>query len=199
MRVINVEIKARCSDQDSIRAILRSRNAEFRGEDRQVDTYFGSPSGRLKLREGNIENNLIYYERPDEGGPKTSRCILHPVSRDSSLKEILERSMGIAVVVDKRREIYFLENIKVHLDRVEGLGTFVEIEAQSEEGKLDQAASVLHGAPWAWAHLARFGQPAQLRPPLHFDSGTFDSVAITLVKSAVGSAANSGHDFAWPL
>ena len=136
MRVINVEIKARCRDQEHIRNILQSRNADFRGEDRQIDTYFASPSGRLKLREGEIENNLIFYERPDEEGPKTSRCILYATGKDPVLKEILERSMGIRVVVDKLREIYFLDNIKVHLDRVEGLGNYVEIEAQSEEGGL---------------------------------------------------------------
>jgi predicted adenylyl cyclase CyaB len=138
MRVINVEIKARCGDQEHIRSVLRSQGADFRGEDRQVDTYFRTLSGRLKLRQGNIENNLIYYERPDQDGPKTSHCILYPSSGKSSLKQILEKSMGIKVVVDKRREIWFLDNIKVHLDRVSGLGDFVEIEAQSEEGDLSE-------------------------------------------------------------
>jgi len=138
MRVINVEIKAYCQDQERIRDILSVRNADFRGTDRQVDTYFNSSSGRLKLREGDIENNLIYYERPDQGGPKTSRCILYGTGKNSLLKEILKESMGIMVVVDKLREIYFLDNVKIHLDRVEGLGTFVEIEAQSEEGDLSE-------------------------------------------------------------
>ncbi len=138
MRVINVEIKAFCSDHQRIRDILSARNAEFRGTDRQIDTYFKSPAGRLKLREGDIENNLIYYERPDRGGPKTSRCILYSTGKDTALKEILAKSMGVQVVVDKQREIYFLDNIKVHLDRVAGLGTFIEIEAQSEEGSLTE-------------------------------------------------------------
>ena len=76
MRVINVEIKARCPEQERIRNILIGRNAEFIGKDHQLDTYFNVPGGRLKLREGDIENNLIYYERPDWEGPSTSRCIL---------------------------------------------------------------------------------------------------------------------------
>ena len=138
MRVINVEIKARCDNQEGIREILRDRNADFRGKDHQVDTYFSASAGRLKLREGEIENNLIYYERPDKSGPKTSCCILFPTGKDSPLKEILERSMGIVVVVDKQREIYFIDNIKVHLDRVVGLGDYVEIEAQSMEAELNE-------------------------------------------------------------
>ena len=138
MRVINVEIKACCANQERIREILTERDADFRGVDRQVDTYFSAAVGRLKLREGNIENNLIYYERPDQEGPKTSRCIVAGTHKDSPLKEILSKSMGVMVVVDKQREIYFLENIKIHLDRVEGLGTFVEIEAQSKEGDLSE-------------------------------------------------------------
>ncbi|MFC2115016.1 class IV adenylate cyclase [Bacteroidota bacterium] len=138
MRVINVEIKALCKNQERIRGVLTGRNADFMGKDHQVDTYFVSAEGRLKLREGNIENNLIYYERPDQEGPKTSHCILFSTVKDSSLKEILSKSMGILVVVDKEREIYFLDNVKVHLDLVDGLGTFVEIEAQSEEGDLSE-------------------------------------------------------------
>ena len=138
MRVINVEIKARSKQNDHIRDILISRNADFRGEDHQVDTYFQSSSGRLKLREGSIENNLIYYERPDREGPKTSHCILYRNEPGSSLKQVLEKSMGVKVVVDKKREIYFIDNIKVHLDRVSGLGNFLEIEAQSEEGDLSE-------------------------------------------------------------
>ena len=134
MKVINVEIKATCNDLERIRRILLERNAKFIGLDHQVDTYFRSSSGRLKLREGNIENNLIWYQRPDQAGPKTSHCVLYKTQKDSALKAILHDAMGVMVVVDKEREIYFLDNIKIHLDKVKGLGTFLEIEAQSEEG-----------------------------------------------------------------
>ena len=102
--------------------------------DHQVDTYFRTGSGRLKLREGNIENNLIGYQRPDKAGPRTSHCILYKTEKGSVLKNILSDAMGVLVVVDKEREIYFIDNIKIHLDRVKGLGTFLEIEAQSEKG-----------------------------------------------------------------
>jgi adenylate cyclase class 2 len=134
MKVINVEIKAICIDLERIRRILLEKNANFIGLDHQVDTYFCSSSGRLKLREGNIENNLIWYQRPDQAGPKTSHCVLYKTEKDSALKAILHDAMGVMVVVDKEREIYFIDNIKIHLDQVKGLGTFLEIEAQSEEG-----------------------------------------------------------------
>lgn len=134
MKVINVEIKATCNDLERIRQILLERDAKFIGLDHQVDTYFRSSSGRLKLREGNIENNLIWYQRPDQAGPKTSHCVLYKTEKDSALKAILHDAMGVMVVVDKEREIYFIDNIKIHLDQVKGLGTFLEIEAQSEEG-----------------------------------------------------------------
>jgi len=67
---VNIEIKARSKEQGKIRDILRLRNADFKGTDRQIDTYFKANSGRLKLREGNIENYLIHYNRADQEGPK---------------------------------------------------------------------------------------------------------------------------------
>lgn len=136
--MINVEIKARCSGHEGIRQYLKNNVAEFRGSDRQLDTYFKVPNGRLKLREGTIEKNLIWYDRPDLAGPKTSRCILHSTAEGGSLKQALEAATGIMAVVDKKREIYFLGNIKVHLDEVEGLGSFIEIEAQSREGDMSE-------------------------------------------------------------
>ncbi|MCI5058575.1 MAG: adenylate cyclase, partial [Flavobacteriales bacterium] len=72
MAIKNVEIKARCKNPDEIRSILRSLNATFIGKDHQVDTYYECSTGRLKLREGNIENALIYYNRPDDPNPKLS-------------------------------------------------------------------------------------------------------------------------------
>lgn len=134
---MNVEIKARCRDAESPRRVLREQCAEFRGLDHQVDTYFAVPAGRLKLREGNIENHLIWYARGDQPGPKRADVLLMKTSpRDEAgiscaLKDILAAAICVRVVVDKRREIYFIDNVKFHLDDVAGLGRFVEIEAQS--------------------------------------------------------------------
>jgi len=136
MAHINIEIKARCSNQDRIREILESKGADFKGTDHQIDTYFKVDSGRLKLREGNIENHLIHYEREDKEGPKQSNVTLFKADPTSSLKEILTKGLGILVVIDKQREIYFIENIKFHIDTVKGLGSFVEIEAIDKDGSL---------------------------------------------------------------
>lgn len=131
---LNIEIKARCSNHDEVRTVLRALGADFKGLDHQIDTYFRVPSGRLKLREGTIENALIYYEREDQAGPKRADVILHPVNPNSSIKQLLTSALGILVTVDKRREIYFVGNVKVHLDMVKDLGAFVEIEAQDDDG-----------------------------------------------------------------
>jgi adenylate cyclase class 2 len=133
---LNVEIKARCHSPQTIRDLLRARRADFRGTDRQIDTYFKVPHGRLKLREGNIENALIYYEREDQKGPKRSTVTLAPTNPGTPLKALLTRALGVLVVVEKRRDIYFIDNVKFHLDEVEGLGTFVEIEAIDYDGTI---------------------------------------------------------------
>lgn len=133
---LNVEIKARCDNHDKIREILVSKKADFKGTDHQIDTYFKVPNGRLKLREGNIENHLIFYEREDKEGPKQSNVTLFDNKPGSLLKEILTKSLGILAVVDKKREIYFIENVKFHIDTVENLGTFMEIEAIDSDGTI---------------------------------------------------------------
>lgn len=129
MSYLNVEIKARCADPSFVRQYLISKAAEFIGTDHQTDTYFHVPNGRLKLREGNIENNLIYYERDNRAGPKTSRFNLVKVEDAAGLKQVLAKSNGIKVVVEKKREIYYIGNVKFHIDEVPGLGSFIEIEA----------------------------------------------------------------------
>ncbi len=129
MAHLNIEIKAKCSNPKRIREILMEYEAEYKGTDHQVDTYFVVPNGRLKLREGNIENNLIHYIRPDQDGPKASEVTLVPTGKNSELKSCLTKALGVKVVVDKQREIYFIENVKFHIDEVKGLGNFVEIEA----------------------------------------------------------------------
>jgi adenylate cyclase class 2 len=126
---LNAEIKARCNTASQIRNYLLAHDAEFKGTDEQTDTYFNTIKGRLKLREGNIENNLIYYERNNQPGTKDSFFRLLPVADPLFLKEILVLSMGIKVIVKKTREIYYIANVKFHLDEVPGLGSFVEIEA----------------------------------------------------------------------
>jgi len=137
MNHINIEIKAHCSNKENIRKILKEMNADFKGIDRQTDTYFIVKKGRLKLREGNIENCLIHYDREDISGPKKSAVYLFPIQKKSALKQILLNSFEILIKVEKTREIYFINNLKFHLDEVENLGDFIEIEAIGEKGKIE--------------------------------------------------------------
>lgn len=136
MERTNIELKARCADLAAVRKVLHEDDARFVGEDHQVDTYFDVPRGRLKLREGAIERHLIYYERADDAGPKRSDVHLYEPEDPAALKAVLRQALGVKVVVEKRREIYFLDNVKFHLDRVEDLGTFVEIEAIDADGTI---------------------------------------------------------------
>lgn len=129
MSFLNVEIKARCPDANFVRDYLLSENADYKGTDEQTDTYFNVHTGRLKLREGNIENNLIFYKRNNQAGPKQSHFKLIKVEDAAGLKAALTESLGVKVVVKKKREIYYIGNVKFHIDKVPGLGSFVEIEA----------------------------------------------------------------------
>ncbi len=136
----NVEIKARCGDPESVRRVLRRCGAEFRGTDRQRDTYFHCASGRLKLRQGNIERSLIHYRREDRPGPKQAEVTLCRAPPDPDLEAVLAAALGVRVVVTKTREIYFIGNVKFHLDDVDRLGWFVEIEAIDAGGRLGPEA-----------------------------------------------------------
>jgi len=131
----NIEFKARVSDPEKFENMLLTLHPVFIGLDHQVDTYFNAFSGRLKLREGNIENALIHYEREDIAGSKKSAVILYKHQPSAELKQILVKQLGIKAVVDKRRKIYFLGNVKFHFDVVEKLGTFIEVEAIDSHGE----------------------------------------------------------------
>ncbi len=139
MSFLNVEIKARCTDPVFIRNYLLANNAEFKGIDEQTDTYFNVINGRLKLREGNIENNLIYYHRADQAGPKNSSFQLVKIEDTEGLKDVLLKSLGQKIVVKKKREIYYIRNVKFHVDEVPGLGSFVEIEAGNINADLTES------------------------------------------------------------
>ena len=132
MPILNFEFKARTNRLNELEKNLFRLNPRFIGEDHQTDSYFNVQKGRLKLREGNIENALIFYERPDTAGAKQSNVLLYQHKPDPALKEILKQTLGVKVVVEKTRRIYFIDNVKFHFDTVEGLGNFVEVEAIDE-------------------------------------------------------------------
>ena len=114
--------------------------AVFHGEDHQVDTYFNVQEGRLKLRQGNIENTLIRYHRPENKDLKNSKVIFQKLDKENEgIKNILADAIGIWKIVKKQRRIYFIDNVKFHIDEVKGLGAFVEIEAIDESGEMDDS------------------------------------------------------------
>ncbi|MDB5200945.1 MAG: adenylate cyclase [Ferruginibacter sp.] len=134
MNIKNVEFKAKVDDLSFYESKLLTLAARFVGTDNQVDTYFNVPVGRLKLREGNIENALINYNREDLSASKESSIILYKHAPDKALKDILSLQLGIKIIVDKSRKIYFIDNVKFHFDVVQNLGTFIEVEAIDETG-----------------------------------------------------------------
>lgn len=130
-----VEFKARAESLTAIRKKLRDMNSHFVGTFRQKDTFFNVPRGRLKLRriKGKKKGTLIYYEREDIPGPKKSKASILEVPTLDSFESFFGQVLGKEVVINKRREIYVHEDMQIHLDTVENLGTFVEFEKKSTE------------------------------------------------------------------
>ncbi len=126
----NVEIKARVAGLGAVREVVERLADSGPMELEQEDTFFVCPRGRLKLRQfaGCAEAQLIYYERPESSGPKESRYIVHSTADAEGLREVLAAALGIRGVVRKRRAVYLIGQTRVHLDQVEGLGEFVELE-----------------------------------------------------------------------
>ena len=155
----NAEIKARCSRLDVAREILLTNGALPHGTDRQTDTYFVVPRGCLKVREGTIENALIAYDRPVNPGVRPAAVVLTPLSpaEAAGVREVLEAALPVRARILKTREILFAGNVKFHLDRVDGLGTFLEIEAQSRAGRPAREALEAQAEEWR----ARLGLDAR--------------------------------------
>ena len=126
----NVELKARDRDPARSLGICASLGAEDRGVLRQRDTYFNAAAGRLKLREQDgQEAQLIAYDRADQTGERTSSYRIVEVASAEELKEALSTTLGVRVVVVKERRLFLWKGVRIHLDTVEGLGSFLEFEA----------------------------------------------------------------------
>jgi len=125
----NVEIKARVGNPARLKTLVVAL-AHNPGEViAQEDTFFTVPSGRLKLRKFSSNSaELIYYEREDGPGPKASRYWISRTHEPDALKVVLQMSLGVRGVVSKTRTLYLVGQTRIHLDEVEGLGSFVELE-----------------------------------------------------------------------
>jgi adenylate cyclase class IV len=121
----NIEIKARIEDPDQIRELVKELDHTFVGLDHQIDTYFKTTnlSGPY----------LIFYLRDNISGPKSSVYQKLPVADAKGLKDLLKEMQGIHTIIEKNREIYLYKNIRIHLDEVKKLGSFLEFEAVMDE------------------------------------------------------------------
>jgi len=134
----NIEIKARVRNIEETRRRAEDLSDAPVEVIRQEDIFFNTPQGRLKLRllaEG--RGQLIYYTRPDQEGPKRSDYHISHTSDPLNLKRVLELAYGIRGVVRKTRYLYLVGQTRVHLDDVEGLGQFMELEVVMGEGQSD--------------------------------------------------------------
>jgi predicted adenylyl cyclase CyaB len=139
----NLEVKARIRSVREAEQTARSINATFEGTLHQVDTYYNVPRGRLKSREINNERaELVFYERDEHAKHRESNYRVFPCMEISLLKEILGRSLGIRATVKKKRELFMYNSTRIHLDEVENLGSFLELESPVEES-LDKAQEVV--------------------------------------------------------
>jgi predicted adenylyl cyclase CyaB len=132
----NVEIKARVRDMDAVRARAAALSDAPVVVLEQEDTFFHVPDGRLKMRvfpDGKGE--LIAYRRPDVEGPKTSEYFVYRTPHPHQLADLLTRALGARGVVRKRRLLYLVGPTRMHLDEVEGLGAFLELEVVLADGQ----------------------------------------------------------------
>jgi adenylate cyclase class IV len=143
----NIEIKARI---DCIEAVL-PRACKVAGCEPELivqdDTFFNVPRGRLKLREfadGSAE--LIHYHRPDSGDAKASDYVRLPVPDVAALREALARACGVAGRVRKKRWLLISGATRIHLDRVDGLGDFMELEVVLADGQTDADGATVAAA-----------------------------------------------------
>jgi adenylate cyclase class IV len=132
----NVEIKARVADPAAVEARAAAISDQGPFDIAQDDTFFGCRTGRLKLRQlAPDRGELIHYLRPDQGGPKLSHYVIAPTSDPAALRDALARALGTSGRVVKRRRLYLAGKTRIHLDRVDGLGDFLELEVVLEPGQ----------------------------------------------------------------
>jgi predicted adenylyl cyclase CyaB len=135
LRARNIELKARCHDLEHAYRKCVGFGAKDAGVLVQTDTYFRVGRGRLKLRQikpGGAE--LIWYDRPDRAGPRPSDYVIATVADPMRTLQALSGALGIKVVINKRRRLLLWQNVRIHLDHVEGSGSFVEFEAVVSSG-----------------------------------------------------------------
>lgn len=136
----NIEIKARIDSIESLLPRVKTIADGAPTEILQDDTFFSCPNGRLKLRAfSETEGELIFYQRPDSAGPKESFYMISRTSSPDTLREVLSLACSASGRVRKQRTLCMVGRTRIHLDRVEGLGDFLELEVVLSEGESIQS------------------------------------------------------------
>ncbi|MFH0801277.1 MAG: class IV adenylate cyclase [bacterium] len=138
----NVEIKAKVLDPERLRTEAARISTVPGRIINQEDVFFRSGSGRLKLRIFSDDSGeLIYYERPDTKGIKQSNYQIHITARPRELRRVLADAIGETVTVKKKRQLFMAGQTRIHIDEVEGLGTYMELEVVLEPGQTFEEGS----------------------------------------------------------
>jgi predicted adenylyl cyclase CyaB len=140
----NIEIKAKVRNFADLRRRAEDLSDTSMEVIPQEDTFFNTPHGRLKLRQlAPDRGQLVYYERSDSAGPKRSDYLIAETPDPASLKAALTAALGVRGVVRKTRFLYLVGQTRVHLDDVEGLGHFMELEVVMRPGQTDQEGQAI--------------------------------------------------------
>lgn len=136
----NIEIKARVASLAAVESLAAALSGKEPVAIAQDDTFFACPDGRLKLRAfGDGTGELIFYRRADDTGPKESFYVISPTSSPDTLRDALGLAYGVIGRVRKQRLLFMAGRTRIHLDRVEGLGEFLELEVVLRDGESAEA------------------------------------------------------------
>ena len=162
----NVEIKAKIGEIEALIPIIASLAETGPFNILQHDTFFNCPLGKLKLRAFSASSGeLIFYQRPELNGPKVSIYQISPTTEPDSLRDALALAYGILGTVRKQRTLYLLGKTRIHLDRVDGLGDFLELEVV-----LEDLQTITYGESIALDLMAKIGVlPNQLIPTSYLE------------------------------
>ncbi|XP_035661979.1 uncharacterized protein LOC118406192 [Branchiostoma floridae] len=132
----NIEIKARVHDVTSLHKLASELSQSQGSQLVQEDTFFCVPRGRLKLRHlKGCPSELISYDRPDQQGPKESVFFIAKVQNPEEIKVTLGHALGIRGIVRKLRTLYLVGQTRIHVDNVENLGHYMELEVMMQPGQ----------------------------------------------------------------
>ncbi|GGG01470.1 class IV adenylate cyclase [Pontibacter amylolyticus] len=132
----DISIKAHCASPSEAESTLLQHKADYVGLDMQTDTFYETELGKLKHRQGNIENVQMHYKREISGGMQKTEVLLYLKNPSPATVAQICDGKQILAQVKKLRKIFFIDNVKFHIDHLEGSGHFIEIEAIDLEGSL---------------------------------------------------------------